>query len=465
MLGMTAEEGKHINTSWINLYNPSFGGFNLDTYEPSGDVLNINNALEGYRVYWDLSSPPKLSIQKTDYTAQIVKLWGFPTTTTGYAWSKNALGIARVNLNDNNIVCGYSLGADTENGIVKFNTNSATVVWRKTINTIYGDYPTIYDVEQDSSGNIYFAGLANIGAGLSLKQPYIAKLDSNGNFLWATAISNGGSGVNYMNLFLDSSNNVYVINKNDPATGSYQTSYLAKFNSSGTYQWSAAPYTGGFTYSQMTISGITDSSNNLWVGYASSVYGSITSNNFILTKYNSSGVVVSAVSYDFTSYPLTTQKSISSAIDNSGNMYFTWFATGPFVGPLVIVKFDSTGTLLWTRILTTTGITYNFGAKNISINNYSGTYKLNIAVDSGTTGTISDQKVYISLPLDGSKTGTYVVGSVSFVYSAITVTGTAYTTPANVKTFTSSSQTFSVATGSTSVTEYTVGAQTLTSIP
>lgn len=455
---MVAELGKRINTSWINnITGRTFSGSGYGY--PSNSGTSINNALEGYAV----QAGSTLTLYKTDYTSKIVKYWSFPTTGSIVNFSQN---IVTQNNNNNNIIISYSV-ASTENGIIKFDTNAATVTWRKTLNTIYADYPTILSSAQDSSGNVYITGYMNTGGGISsigAQNPFLSKLDSSGNILWTTWYSSSLSGAtsisyNAMSLKIGLDGYIYIyFTWADSGSGRAPT--ITKFNSSGTLQWSKyASITSANPLSYASI--VIDSSGNVYLATGSADTG--TSCRIVITKLNSSGTFVSAQTWTF---PASSYfgHNMASDIDANGNLYFAWETDTPDV--LFIAKFNSSFSLVYTNSLSCTALSSSVPTRSnyLTVNNYSNTFALNcyIAPSAGNY-----QATQIRLPLDGTKTGTYVNGSYSWVYATNTIWSTATNPTITVYTLASSSTnvTLSATAGSSTVTTNTVPTQVITSIP
>lgn len=196
--------------------------------------------------------------------------------------------------------------------VMKIDTNS-NIQWYKgfEISTTSGGFynTTNYTCAVDSSGTTYISNINGGGLGISF-----AKFDSNGNYI--TFVNyNGGytdtmrvdgngylnainanenavaqmdgsfnfrwriqSALEYTNLFLDSSSNIYVTGKNNGA--------FSKLNNSGTVQWqrlnryTSAGANGGLN----TYTGGIDSSGNI---YTSSL---LPFSNFLFTKKYPSNV-------------------------------------------------------------------------------------------------------------------------------------------------------------------------------
>jgi len=199
-----------------------------------------------------------------------------------------------------------------------------------------------YDIAIDSSGNSYvtgyFAGTASFGdTNLTSgggNDIFIAKLDSNGNWPWAQRAGGSYWDMGY-SIAIDSSGNSYVTG-NFGETASFGTTtltsigaddiFVAKLDSNGNWLW--AKQAGGTSSVAYGYSIATDSSGNSYVTgffYADTAsFGSITltssgDSDIFVTKLDSNGNWLGAIKAG------GTQRDIGYgiAIDSSGNSYVT----------------------------------------------------------------------------------------------------------------------------------------------
>jgi hypothetical protein len=146
------------------------------------------------------------------------------------------------------------------------------------------------------------------------------------------------------------------------------------------------------------------------------------------------------------------------ATDSSGNAYLVAWTTGmgglSGINSAFILKLNSSGTVQWQR---------NFA--------YSGNrvypYGLSVTATNGLVigmqlGTDSATAVFVKLPVDGSKTGTYTASGYSFVYEATSLTINNYTSNSSASSSTTLTSDFTGYNESVSLT-YTESADTSTS--
>ena len=234
------------------------------------------------------------------------------------------------------------------------------------------DSQTPTAVKADTSGNVFITGtLFNQGtfgtttltsAGNS--DIFIAKLDTNGNWLWA--VRAGGINVDKgYSIYTDNSNNCYVTGEHNnnadfgttTLTSSGSFFFLAKLNSSGVWQWAIS---SGDPSIGRSVS--VDGSGNSYV--TGSFTGSMTIGTTTLTsagvsdafvaKYDTNGTAVWAVRMGGTN----TDIGYSISVNSLGNIYLTGSFTGiATIGTttltstgsadIFIAKLDSNGNWLW----------------------------------------------------------------------------------------------------------------------
>jgi hypothetical protein len=179
----------------------------------------------------------------------------------------------------------YNLTSPGGNNVFVSKLNSdGSFAWAKTfVNSWGGASDYSYDIEVDSSGNVYTAGV--LGGTVDFDPGpgtynltgggFVSKLNSDGSFAWARQVA-GSGGFNYCtDLKLDSSGNVYVTGKFmgtfdfDPGPGTYNLTsagnsfdvFIYKLNSDGSFAW-AKNYGGVGEESGSTIT--VDSSGNIY---------------------------------------------------------------------------------------------------------------------------------------------------------------------------------------------------------
>ena len=179
---------------------------------------------------------------------------------------------------------------------------------------------------------------------------YIEKFNTSGTKQWTKLIGSSSNEVgNRINI--DSSGNIYVTGYTEGIVdgGIFKGSrdlVVAKFNSSGTQQWVSQL---GDTYSEGKDVA-TDSSGNVYVvGYANGDFDGNTNiglKDIIIAKYNSSGTKQWSYQYGTTFYDYGT----GIAIDSSDNIYITGYTQGGLYGnknagnyDIFVIKLNTSG--------------------------------------------------------------------------------------------------------------------------
>ncbi len=165
-----------------------------------------------------------------------------------------------INFDGSTLVTANNGGATSEDLILVKYSNTGNFVWYKQFDGSMSSYSAPKSLITDASGNIYIAGsyttsinfYSNYFTAAGSSDLFITKLASDGaSALWSKKV--GGTGADAaLALGLDNSNNVYftgyytnelVFETITLPNNTNSNIYLAKYNSSGIFQW--AKYAGG----------------------------------------------------------------------------------------------------------------------------------------------------------------------------------------------------------------------------
>ena len=305
--------------------------------------------------------------------------------------------------------CGtYNSGASSyirDVIIVKYKENG-TLEWKKT----YGNSDDQYGnaIKIDSSGNFYICGRWDNG---STYRGFLTKFNSSATIQWQKQI---GGRTDYEAMDMDSSGNIYIAGSVDSGPADC---LVVKYNSSGTVQWQKRITRGSSNYYEGTNAIAVDSSSNVYItGFSN--HSSSTDDQPFLMKLNSSGTFQWARkigNYD------DDDRVNSVACDSDDNVYVTGYDANSNSNrrDALVVKFNSSGTVQWKRVLGVSGAYQRGYSINIDSRN-------NIVLGGDTyldnDGGFGSRDYWLSrFPSDGSKTGTYTLEGKSWVYQSTSI--------------------------------------------
>ena len=199
-----------------------------------------------------------------------------------------------------------------------------------------GNIDASHGVAVDSSGNVYVAGQSYNGANYDY---CTIKYDSSGTAVWTNFYDGGMVGDNFAwGVAVDSSVNVYVTGYSWDTNENYCT---IKYDSSGTAIWTNF-YDGGNDDRAYGVA--VDSSSNIYVtGYS---YNGI-NNIWCTIKYTSTGFVLKTNFYvgggGLSDLPFRI------AVGSGDNVYITGKTYNGANYDYCTIKYDSSGTVIWTN--------------------------------------------------------------------------------------------------------------------
>jgi hypothetical protein len=239
--------------------------------------------------------------------------------------------------------------------IAKYNS-SGTLIWVKQFDEVTGNYALyINDLVIDNFENIYITGCQGVGSKIDFdpspntyydsssntRKLFIAKYNSNGDFVWEKNIGNVFSvGVD---LFLDDDNNIYIGGQGHQ---NYDRNCIIKFDNMGNLIWhKTVTSDNSNAYGSMYVSSNGDiyitgrgSNVDMDLGPATNILQGYAI--MFLGKYDSNGNLIWAKKIN------TSMLQTSITVDVNGNVFTAGKSGPPTSSPHVITKWSNNGTLL-----------------------------------------------------------------------------------------------------------------------
>jgi hypothetical protein len=263
--------------------------------------------------------------------------------------------------------------------------NKPSVVWTRqtsVLNTTGSEVTvTAGGIDYDTAGNSYATYYTDGATSGNIKtggnDVVVAKLDSTGNVLWNKQANTFNTSTNDMNSVIavaKSNGNVYIAyNVEAVTTGTTGNTFsgsrdiaVAKFDTSGTLQWVKQQPTFNTTAADYNPAITLDSNENVIVSYVTegAIPGQTNAGgtrDIVMFKLDSSGTLVWTKQNSSFNSGTSEYFPVRLATDVSDNIILSYSLPGSATGgtnvlnggsaswDIVIHKFDSTGTKLWTK--------------------------------------------------------------------------------------------------------------------
>ena len=239
---------------------------------------------------------------------------------------------------------------------------SGQALWTGQLGT--SDWDQSFDVAVDPGGNIFVSGYTTgsldgqTSAGGD--DAFVAKYDSSGSLMWTRQLGTSGSDISY-GVAADVFDNVFISGATygglDGPSEGLNDAFLAKYDTLGSLLWTRQL---GTPYSDESCGVAADVFDNVFIsGYTRGNLDGQTSagnSDAFVSKYDTSGSLMwtrqlGSVRYD---------SSNGVAADAFGNVFISGHTGGSLDGQTsaggqdaFVAKYDSSGSLMWTRQLGT----------------------------------------------------------------------------------------------------------------
>ena len=319
--------------------------------------------------------------------------------------------------------------------IVKMDS-SGSISWENAISPISGQNIRATQGGLDSSGNLY-VGSRKTRTSFNDAVLHMAKFNSSGVLQWQKDLANGASGeIVARSATVNNNNDIYQSGYYQNGSSIYG-SQIVKYNSAGTLIWQRSIFHSEW---QFLLCSTSDLANNFYMAGNRNVSG-FSNRSAALVKYDSSGSLLWAKSLRNTAADLTL--SFSDVVtDSQNNVYAVGTANASGVASsndALIVKLNSSGDLQWQRTLGGSG---SETGRKISVDSNDNLI-VTIETNSPTAG--GNDIVIAVLPSDGSLTGTYLLDGINWTYQASSYALETYSPTSSVGSFTPSTPSLSTA--------------------
>lgn len=248
---------------------------------------------------------------------------------------------------------GFSTYISTDFYIVKWDT-AGTVIWARTFHSSYQPAQQAFSITTDNSGNVIVAGSTSRGSGGA----FILKLDTAGNHVWNSVFSNGGtSSWSFTKLTNQGGAVISAVSNlnNSPTSGSnLLLTTVYKDGTTPSYAQLNLPTFRGLVFDSNTAPDTHYDTAGNYQYITGTVYASGANQSY---TYVASVVGNYGVNWFKTQY-LSGYNRVSSPASWTDTLGHTWVLGRPYTSSAslanlaYVVKYDSSGNLLWSKLIT-----------------------------------------------------------------------------------------------------------------
>jgi len=253
-------------------------------------------------------------------------------------------------------------GAGGNDAFVSKYSTTGSLLWTRQQGT--SGHDVSYGVAVDTAGNVFISGKTEgslEGSNAGDEDIFVSKFDTTGSLLWTRQLGTSSEDRSYA-VATDVAGNVFVSGEtqgslNGPNKGGYDI-FVSKYDPSGNLLWTRQL---GSPWREESYAVATDTAGNVFIsGYTEGSIGGSNAGSWdaFVSKYNTTGSLL------WTRQLGTSTLDVSDgvAVDTAGNIFISGETLGSFDGPnageadAFVSKYDPSGNLLWTRQIGTSNI-------------------------------------------------------------------------------------------------------------
>lgn len=372
------------NVTYFGLYVNNVSTRIGITQDPSGNV---------YMMYYEGANGwgQRVKVSPTGSITQATFIYG---STANYVTSN---GVVYITSTARTLGAGESRLIGYENDGSQYNRGNVSTSGRQ--------QTSIFSIKTNNAQtSLFVSGVsATYTCYTSTVSGFVASTDFAINSTWARSLM-GPLGTQQPfeigDIAVDASNNIYAWSKGrSSVSGANTTPTITKLNSSGTLQLARTVDSSGDLYE---TNGITyDPVNDVLYGIATLSNAQAT----YLLKYNTSGSLL--WSRKILPAGSLLPRLASVCTDTSGNIYASGYTSGVGNRGLLYVKYNSSGTLQWQRVVTYGNGNMEQTYQNRALISTDGALVMQFFTAAVPAGEFGGSQGILKVPTDGSKTGTY----------------------------------------------------------
>jgi hypothetical protein len=295
-------------------------------------------------------------------------------------------------------------------GVVKFDTSGTLSYWKSFGVSGYSEAftETLYI---NASGDIYSCiVLVEPQGKTSVLYSGVGKINSAGTFQYLTkAAWTSGNGESFIRSVAEVGGYLYLYGCNNTGVNSIVGHVLK-----------VSPADGTTSYNAGLVNGVKTTGLDFRVNIG--MYDTVNSVHYLAGQTNNFATLTQfPLALNANNWLVQLENSGGSinfgriATDSSGNVYVTGYAGD--VGQMVLIKYNSSGTLQWQRRI---AVTSSSGGPNVQPPIWINIQGSQIVISTGIYAGSNANKFAMALqyPTDGSKTGTYTNATVTFTITA-----------------------------------------------